>query len=518
MGYQSKNGSVFKGVVVKQTIKIDESEGSRLIVTCKDKALKLTINRKNAIFEDSTDSDIISSVVSDAGLSADAASTSVQHKEVVQYYATDWDFILSRAEVNGMVVITDSGKLVLAKPGVSEGPELQLQFGYDIIEFDGEIDATYQYSEVNGTSWDFSGQDMITASSSEPSVNEQGDITGSTLAEALSPGTTTLMTNAPLTSDEAKAWANAALLKSRLSRFRGNVTFQGSSKAVVNSTIKLMGLSARFNGNAFISGVSHTLAQGRWITTTELGLSPKWFGDDASVSAPPASGLLPGVKGLQTGIVKKINEDPDNEFRVQVEIPMLNADNKLVWARHTTMHASKNFGAFFMPEVNDEVVLGFTNEDPRYPVILGSTYSSANPPSETPDETNSVKSFLSSSQLLLKFDEENKVISVITPGGNSIVVSDEDLGITLEDQNGNTAQLNDGGISLDSASSISITAAESVSISGSDVELTGSQSVSVSGASISISGDQSVSVEGGTQCEVSSGGQTNVSGSMVNIN
>ncbi len=518
LGYQSKNTSVFKGIVVKQAIKIDEVEGSRLYVTCKDKALKLTINRKNAFFEKIKDSDLISTIASDAGLSADTATTAVEHEEIIQYYSTDWDFILSRAEVNGMVIITDSGKLVLAKPGVSVTPELQVQFGYDIIEFDGEIDATSQYSGVSGASWGISNQSVVSATASEPTVNEQGDLSGSTLADALSAGTKALMTNAPLTEAEAKSWADAVLLKSRLSRFRGDITFQGSSKAVVNSTIKLMGLSARFNGNAFISGVTHSLAHGRWNTTAKLGLSEEWFGDDPTVSSPPAAGLLPAVKGLHTGIVKKIYEDPDNEFRVQVEIPMLETESNLVWARLSTFYAGNGFGAFFMPEVGDEVILGFSNEDPRFPIILGSLYSSAIPPAETPDENNTIKSILTSSKLELKFDEENKVITVLTPGGNSIVISDEDKGITLADQNGNKVQMNDSGITLDSASDINITASQNVTIKGMEIQLNGTQSISGSAMSVSLSGDQEVSIEGTAQCSVSSSGQTSVKGTMVMIN
>src|SRR5690606_3429196 len=143
------------------------------------------------------------------------------------------------------------------------------------------------------------------------------------LADVLSAGTKNLNSSVPVVQDDIQGWANATLLKSRLSRFKGSITFQGSSKAKVNTTIKLMGLSNRFNGNAFISGVTHTLENGRWNTEAKIGLSAEWFVESHPVSSPLASGLLPGVEGLQTGIVKKINGDPDNEFRVEVEIPIL---------------------------------------------------------------------------------------------------------------------------------------------------------------------------------------------------
>jgi len=519
LGYQNSNTSIFKGIVIKQMVKIDDVEGSRLQVICKDEALKLTTVRKNAIFTDSKDSDIISKLGSGVGLSTDIVATTVTHKEVVQYYTTDWDFIMSRAEVNGLIVVTDNGKLVAAKPDVSGTPELQVQFGYDIIEFDGEVDATYQYAGAEGNAWDMSTQAVINASASEPTVNEQGNLTGSQLADVLGSSTAAMDTSATITQDDIQTWADASLLKSRLSMFKGSITFQGSAKAKVNTVIKLIGVSDRLKGNAYISGVIHTLEEGKWMTEAKIGLSPEWFVENHEVAAPGASGLLPGIKGLQTGVVKKINEDPDNEFRVQVEIPILGADGESVWARLSTFYNGNGIGAFFMPEINDEVILGFMNDDPRFPVILGSVYSSSIAAPETPDEDNTIKTIITQSKLQLKFDDENKVITLLTPGGNTIVISDEDKGIALTDENGNTFEMNDSGITINSASSLTLKASDDVTIHGKLVSISGSDSVSVSSEkNISVSGDQSVTVSGSAQCEVSSDGQMSVKGSVVMIN
>lgn len=517
LGYHSKNDSVFKGVIVKQTIKVN-SDGSRLHIICKDKALQLTINRNNNIFNDSTDSAAIESILGNTSLSSSVTATTVTQKEIVQYYTTDWDFIVNRAEINGMIVFTDSGKLTVAKPDVSTAPELQVQYGYDIIGFDGEIDATNQYSEVQGNAWDKSTQRIITASSSEPTVNTQGDISGKKLAEVLETGSSNLNTSVGLEKSEMEGWANAALLKSRLSRFRGSITFQGSSKAKVNSTIKLMGLSNRFNGDAYISGVVHTIEDGMWHTEVKLGLSPEWFVEKHKVTAPGASGLIPGIKGLQTGVVKKICDDPDNQFRVQVEIPILGAEGKAIWARLSTFYTGNGSGAFFMPEVNDEVILGFMNDDPRFPVILGSVFSSSIPAPESPNENNSVKTLVTQSNLQLKFDDENKVITVRTPGGNTMTISDQDEGITLNDQNNNTITMDSRGITIDSKSDLTFKAANAMKIKGATISVDGSESISMGGGSVSISGNQSTTIEGNAECSVSSSGEMSIKGAMVMVN
>ena len=88
--------------------------------------------------------------------------------------------------------------------------------------------------------------------------------------------------------------------------------------------------------------------------------------------APGASGLLPPIAGLQTGIVKQVAKDPGGQFRVALELPLLQMPGQLVWARLASFYASNKIGEVFYPEVGDEVVAGFMNQDPRYPVILGS--------------------------------------------------------------------------------------------------------------------------------------------------
>lgn len=114
------------------------------------------------------------------------------------------------------------------------------------------------------------------------------------------------------------------------------------------------------------SGVHHRIADGRWRTTAAFGLSPEWYAAEArNVAAPGASGQLPPIRGLQTGVVKKVAGDPAGEHRVLVSLPLLQDTAKGVWARLGTLYASSKTGAVFFPEVGDEVGVAFMNEDPR---------------------------------------------------------------------------------------------------------------------------------------------------------
>jgi hypothetical protein len=64
-----------------------------------------------------------------------------------------------------------------------------------------------------------------------------------------------------------------------------------------------------------------------------FGLAPEWLAERTDVVAPPASGFSPGVEGLQVGVVKKLDQDPEGEHKIQVALPVLQAETEGVWAR-----------------------------------------------------------------------------------------------------------------------------------------------------------------------------------------
>src|SRR5262249_19822858 len=92
--------TIFKGIAVRQQIKVRDKGAPQLVIDCRHAATKLTLRPKNASYFDQKDSDIISALLSSAQLSADVEDTSVTHAQQVQYRATDWDFLLTRAEAS----------------------------------------------------------------------------------------------------------------------------------------------------------------------------------------------------------------------------------------------------------------------------------------------------------------------------------------------------------------------------------------------------------------------------------
>jgi Rhs element Vgr protein len=520
IGYDGKNTTVFKGIVMSQGLKVNQQNGSVLEVICKDEANKMTMGRKNACYTKTTDSSIISKLIGNySGLTADVSATSNELPEVVQYYATDWDFMCSRAEFNGLIVTTESGKVAVQDPNAVIDEVLEVTYGVGIYEFDAALDATNQFQTVTANAWDFNTQKIVSGQA-QLSNYEQGNVTNSSLAKVIGLEDFELQSTVPLDADNLKTWAEAQTTKSKFSKIQGNMSIQGNANALPAKLINIKGMGARFNGKAFISGVRHIIKEGNWITEVDMGISAEWFSDKVRLEAPLASGLLPGIQGLQNATVKKIDQDPDGEFRVLVEVPIINQGGEGIWARLSNFYASNNAGSFFFPEIGDEVILGFLNEDPRFPVILGSLYNKNSKVAPyTPDESNNTKAIITKNQLKFIFDDENKVVTVITPNNNQMVWSDKDQSITIKDQNENSIEMSSSGITIKSASNLTFQAAEAINIkAGTAVSIQGAQSVSAKGANVTIEADITAELKGGMTTSVSGGTEVSIKAAMVTIN
>ena len=183
---------------------------------------------------------------------------------------------------------------------------------------------------------------------------------------------------APLAQEELQSWADARIMRSRMSMIRGRLATGGLAKFKLFDVVKIGGMGERFNGKALVTGICHRVDVDGWHTDIQFGLSAHTFALEDAIQDAPAAGLLPAISGLHIGIVDKFDEDPDKQFRVKVILPGIDEMAGSVWARLAAPDAGKNRGWFFRPETGDEVVVGFFNNDPRQPVILGGMFSPKN--------------------------------------------------------------------------------------------------------------------------------------------
>jgi len=448
LGYHGQTDTVFKGIIVKHGIKVKQNGASTLMIEAKDQAITLIANRNSAYYTNQKDSDVITTLA--GSLDTDIDDTSVTEPQLVQFDSTNWDFILTRAEANGMLVLTDDGKLVVKKPTTDGSPVLTATYGQDIFEFDAEMDARRQVSSVSGISWDYTQQQLEKSDPGSTSFSDNGNIQVSDLATVLN---AQVQLNHPghLTQPQLQNWADAYEMRNHLSKNVGRVRIQGSSLVKPGTMITLAGVGDRFNGNVFVSGIMH-IFDGNWLTDVQFGWSEDWFYKKEDVMNKPTSGLLPGVNGLLIGTVLDVNDTDQSQYRVKVQVPTITSGSDGIWARVATLDAGANRGTYFRPQVSDEVVLGFLNDDPREPIILGYLHSSSSKQSPLPVDSGAEQyGFVSKQGVKLIFDDTNTrlTLSVTTPTGEkSIILNDTSGAFAMTDENQNSIKMDPSGITI----------------------------------------------------------------------
>lgn len=118
------------------------------------------------------------------------------------------------------------------------------------------------------------------------------------------------------------------------------------------------------------------------------------------------------------------------------------------------------------------MVVGFFNDDPRQPVILGALYSSKNKPPEQPSKDNIKKLIITKKGTTIGFiDDKKAAVFIETPEHNKILLDDDSKKIHISDQHGNTITMDANGIVIKSAKDLKIDAGGNVEIKGKKVDV-----------------------------------------------
>jgi Rhs element Vgr protein len=474
----AKEATVFKGLVVCHAVEATE-QGLMLNVEIKDVAIKLAQTRRSEIHLDVTDNKVISTLIKKADLQEKGAlaSTEAKHPELVQYYCTDWDFILSRAEACGLLVAVEDGEFSLKEIALTGEADKDHTFEFgisDIYNFEIEVDADHQRKEVQSVAWDLKEQKLTAASKAKDFSLSQGNLKAADLATAVGGDLEALSDPVPLDPKALQAWADGVLARSRMAMIRGRISVPGFGAIHLLDVIKVAGVGNRFNGQALVTGIRHRVDAGGWRSDVQFGISHEPFAARRDTVDVPAAGLLPGVNGLQVGVVAEFKEDPDKEFRVRVILPGIDVKQEGIWARLATPDAGKDRGYFFRPEKGDEVVVGFFNDDPRQAVILGGMYGSKNTPPKDAELSaeNAIKGIFTKKGTTLGFiDDEKPAVFIETPAKNKIIFDDDGEQIQISDQHGNAITMSKDGIEIKSAKDLKIEASGNVEIKGTKVDV-----------------------------------------------
>jgi phage protein D len=382
-----------------------EKAGRYTIVRGYDLGHRLQRARRTRTFVNMTDSDIAARLAREAGLTETAIEPSgTTHVHIGQCDQTDWEFLTQRAREIGYELAAGDGVFRFRKASTirtATGTPVHLAYGGNLWDFRPRVTAGNLTPEVEVRVWDpvqakviahtaaaHSGTASLTGvqpgelartfagtpSAPEPPAQRApavGDLgpAPSTTAHVLYDRP--LAVGAAISSaGEQTAAALAEHLASTFAEADGEAV--GTPKINAGVVVRVSGVPAPFAGSWLVTGAHHVfdLAEGGYLTRfVASGRQERSLLGLTSIGGTTRSApaRLPGV---YCAVVTN-NNDPQHLARVKVALPWLSPDYESDWAAVAQIGAGAASGAMFLPEVGDEVLVGFEFADPRRPYVFG---------------------------------------------------------------------------------------------------------------------------------------------------
>lgn len=493
----------FTGVVTGVRLEQAGQQPPELVVTADDLGCKLLAGQAPQSYSEQSYEDVLRQLASKSGLTADvsgaALSTAAPYLLQTGSPAAYLDAVARRT---GTVWWVDAKKLVVRDAGTSSGT-VPLSMTKDMLNFSVRASAL-RPTEINVSGWDPKGQTTITgeattsSAATRPTADFVSDYLGSEPQKVVAsrPNVASLF---PTTQDEAKALAGAALADAEAAAVVARGTCWVNSDIVPGSTVKITEAGPT-SGDYYVSEVEHTYDR-RGFTTRFVAGPMRPLGLVDTLGGPPPDPGIEGL-GLVVGVVSD-NKDPDNSYRVKVKLPSLQGGIVSFWARVISLGAGGDRGMSFLPEVGDEVLVGFEFGDQRRPVVLGSLYSAQN-----------------------KLPEANQIVA---DGKVNYRRMTSRLGHVVELADGTGPTTQHVLIKLGNAEhkirlgadrfDIEVAQGKPLTIkSGSAMfDINAAGNISIEGKNVTIKADGNLLLQGGTKSTLSANGQLQVDGATVDV-
>ncbi|MFG2214726.1 VgrG-related protein [Streptomyces sp. NPDC048685] len=567
-GGDSEPKPLLKGVVTALEVELDET-GTFTVVRGLDESHRLFRGRRVASYQNMTLADICAQVAQRAGLkpgTVDVAGPVLEH--IAQPNVTDWEFIRDLAEEAGAQAYVLDGQLHITRPAEASGaPDgsaradrdpLVLEMGSNLLRCRAGVSSAEQVSEVEVRGWDVKAKQPLVGRA--PAGKSATLELGVSAAEVSAPfGEARFVVTDAAYGAQAQVDQAAKALAERIAGSFAELeaVIRGNPEVRAGSAVALNAVGAPFEGRYTVTSSRHVFDPVRgyetWLTVSgqqERSLFGLTGGGPGSGGPGAGSGGGSRCAGLVSGTVTDTH-DPEGSGRVRVRFPWLSDEYASDWAR-TAQSGGTSGGEAFIPEVGDEVLVGFEHGHLDRPYVLAGLYNGKDRPSQgsgggggggsgsapagaagavagavtgSPDTSGSApesagaplvdptsgavnrRSIASKSGNQLELlDDANG------PQGVRLLTGDGKLKIDL-DRKGTVIVINsDGSVNIEAKQQVSIRAARGVALDG------GQGALELSGDSVTLKSRSGVSVDGGTgEVKLSTGGTVAVQGAQVAV-
>lgn len=497
----SVGGSAPEVLIVAEVTAIEAEysvSGSRASVRAYDPSHRFHRGLRTETYVGQKDSDIAKKIAARIGVELGTIEdTGPVRDHVSQANETDWSFLQRRARELGYEVAVDQGKFSFRKPVQSSGaPEggdyeatdpLKLVFGQELLEFHPRISSAEQVKEVIVRGWDAKGKQAVIGRAGASASSATLTATPALLAKTFGDATFTSVDRS--LSTQAMVEATAKAISDRIGSGHAEATgvALGNPKLKAGTAINVSVVADHFAGKYVITTSRHVFDKDgyrtRFIVSGRLDRSLLGL---AGAGSGSSAGHASRIAGLVPALVTN-NDDPEKNGRVKLKFPWLDDGYESDWARLIQLGAGPDSGAVWIPEVNDEVIVGFEHGDMHRPYVVGGIWNGVDKPrlGDGLFDNGKVKrrGFVSRrGHRVILFDAPDK-------SGIALLTSDSKLKLALNETKAEIHVKADGTIVIESQGNLTLKSAANVSIEASgNLTLKGSGQVKVEGATVDIDG------------------------------
>ena len=478
--------TLFKGQIVSLEMNFGAG-GVELLCRGFDRSHALIRSRRARTFQNMTSSDIVSKIVSDAGFTPNCDSTGDPHDFMQQDNETDWDFIWRLAERVGFEFVVEDTQAHFRKP-VADNP-IALEWPTTLRSFSPRVTATQQVSKVTLAVLDPKTKHPINSAATNPNQIARIGVDRDQLAGAFGSAALHIASEPVKSQSEGDAVAQALLDKLANGYIAAEGVSNGNPQIKAGVAVQVSGVGNKYSGTYRVAAATHVLRGGSTYETRFANSAAHTL--LGSVGSDRGSQVASFGSQLVLGLVTN-NQDPDRMGRVRVKYPALGTDEvEGTWARIASVSAGHQRGLMMLPQVGEEVLVGFEHDDTTRPYVLGSLFSA----------TDSPEADLTQGQ-----------------DGSFAVLSDQKIVATSKDEMKLTAtnQLTVTGkdkIQVDGSADIQIIAEQNVKLEASTADI----SIKANAGNLTIEGMQSVTIKcGPSSIQLGPSGVT-VSGPMISL-
>ncbi|HLP90626.1 MAG TPA: VgrG-related protein [Nostocaceae cyanobacterium] len=527
-----KDEYVLEGEITAIEAEFNKDSQAPIVVRGYDVAHRLHRGRFNRSFQNVTDSDVVNQVIGEVGIAAGTVtSTSIVHEYVFQENQSNMEFLRERAARLGFELYVQDGKLNFREPKKDQA--LSLKWLQDIHNFRVRVTSAEQVSSVEVRGWDYSQKRaIVTTANKEQVVTKTGSGTGSETSTKFSTQPKITVVDQPVFStNEAQKIAQSLCNELGGEYIYADAEALGNPQIRPGRVIQLKEMG-NYDGDYYVTETRHQYMDSKYVTE----FSVRGLRAGNLLEALTSSTRLQPGQTMLVGIVSN-NKDPKGWGRVRVKFPTLTEEHESNWARVVSIGAGPNRGFDCLPEVNDEVLVGFEHGDIHRPYVIGSVWNGTDATPETVGDSVvggavRLRTFKTRVGHKFQFVEEDKGTKkgfyLNTSDGHNLRMNDSEKFLELQTTGGHKIRCDDNGksISIESTGSIKISAPQKITISvgGSTIEMTpGSITMKSSSVSVQASGSMSMQSSGSmstsaTSVSLSGSATVGITGGIVKIN